>query len=214
MKIHTMPQRSPEWFQARAGLLTGSAAGDMLATIKTGEAAARRDLRTRLVTERLTNSPQEDTFINAAIQRGIDCEPLALQAYARITGELPELAGFCAHDTILAGCSPDAHVGDWHTLVSLKCPKSSTHLGYIKAGTFPSTYEPQMLHELWITGARAYDFLSWDDRFPERLQTFHVRVLRDDAKVDAYAAKAMAFLDEVQLETDGLLGWDVMKESA
>ena len=35
-------QRSPEWFRARSGRLTGSRAADMLATIKTGEAAARR----------------------------------------------------------------------------------------------------------------------------------------------------------------------------
>jgi len=46
------PQRSAEWFAARAGRLTGSVAADMLATIKSGEAAARRDLRTRLVGHR------------------------------------------------------------------------------------------------------------------------------------------------------------------
>ena len=31
-------QRSPEWFAARLGRLTGSVAGDMVATIKSGEA--------------------------------------------------------------------------------------------------------------------------------------------------------------------------------
>jgi len=34
-------QRVPEWYAARLGKLTGSVAGDMLARIKTGEAAAR-----------------------------------------------------------------------------------------------------------------------------------------------------------------------------
>jgi len=55
------PQRSPEWYAARCGRLTGSAAGDMLARLKgNGEAAARRDLRMRLVLEILTGLPQED----------------------------------------------------------------------------------------------------------------------------------------------------------
>ena len=47
-------QRTPAWFAARAGRLTASRAKDMLAAIKTGEAAARRDLRIQLVVERLT----------------------------------------------------------------------------------------------------------------------------------------------------------------
>ena len=47
-------QRSEPWFQARLGRLTGSRASDMLASIHKGEAAARRDLRSQLVLERLT----------------------------------------------------------------------------------------------------------------------------------------------------------------
>lgn len=212
--VHDMPQRSQEWYAVRAGKLTGSAAADMLATIKSGEAVAKRDLRVRLVVERLTGKPQESGYINADMQRGIDCEPLALAAYEVLTGELVTTCGFVSHDTHEAGCSPDAYVGDWDGLVSIKCPKSATHLSYLKAGTFPAAYVPQMLHELWITGAKYYDFISWDDRFPEWLQTFYVRVPRDEAAVAEYAAKAVAFLNEVQLEVDGLLGWSVLKESA
>lgn len=65
--------------RARVGLLTASCAGDMMATIKSGEAAARRDLRVRLVVERLTGVSQEDGFINAAMQRGIDKEADAFE---------------------------------------------------------------------------------------------------------------------------------------
>src|SRR5688500_8134096 len=50
MTIHDVDQRSYEWFALRAGRLTGSCAADMLATLKgKAEAAARRDLRLRLV---------------------------------------------------------------------------------------------------------------------------------------------------------------------
>ncbi len=190
-------QRSPEWFQARVGKLTGSVAGDMLATIKTGEAAARRDLKMRLVCERLTGQPQEDGYTNAAMQRGIDLEPAALIAYELLTGNMAIPTGFLAHKSLQAGCSLDGHIGDFEGIVSLKCPKSATHLGYLRSGAMPSSYVPQMLHELWITGAKWYDFMSFDDRMPEKHRLFYVRVPRDEAAVADYERKALEFLREV-----------------
>jgi putative phage-type endonuclease len=159
-------QRSPEWFAARLGRLTGSRAADMLSTIKTGEAAARRDLRMQLVCERLTNTLQEDAFINAAMQRGIDCEPLAFNAYEARTGNVAVRTGFLAHDDYLIGCSLDGHVGNFAGIVEMKCPKSATHLRYLRANVVPSDYLPQITHNLWVTGAEWCDFLSFDDRFP------------------------------------------------
>lgn len=197
-------QRSPEWFAARLGRLTGSRAADMLATIKTGEAAARRDLRTQLVCERLTGQLQEDVFINAVMQRGIDCEPLAFAAYEAQTGTLVERSGFLSHDVHMAGCSLDGHVGAFTGLIELKCPKSTTHLRYLRGGVVPSDYLPQILHNLWITGARWADFVSFDDRFPAELQLFIVRVERDAAQIADYEKKALAFLAEVDRETEAL----------
>ena len=195
-----MEQRTSDWFDVRLGKLTGSSAADMLATIKSGEAAARRDLRTRIVLERITGRGQEDGYVNAVMQRGIDLEPAAMAAYEMLTGQIALTCGFVSHDSMPAGCSPDGYVGEWQGLLSLKCPKSATHLGYLKSGVFPKDYEPQMLHELWITGAEFYDFLSFDDRFPDELQAFYVRVPRDEAAVQAYAVKAEAFLAEVDEE--------------
>src|SRR5690348_5803085 len=121
-------QRSPAWFAARLGRLTGSRAADMLATIKSGEAAARRDLRLQLVCERLTGAAQEDPFVNAAMLRGIECEPLAFAAYEARTGLLAQRTGFLAHTSIMAGCSLDGHIGQFDGLLEVKCPKSATHL--------------------------------------------------------------------------------------
>lgn len=200
-----VPQRSPEWYQARCGRLTGSRAAAMRATVKSGEAADRRDLRIQLACERITGLSQEDTYVNAAMQRGIDMEPAALAAYEAMTGNLAQTTGFLSHDTLQAGCSLDGHLGDYDTLVSLKCPKSATHLRYLRGGKFPSEHRAQMLHELWITGAQAYDFLSFDDRFPEALQVFYVRVPRDEADIAEYAREARAFLAEVDQEVAALL---------
>lgn len=200
-------QRSPEWFQARAGRLTGSRAADMLATIKSGESAARRDYRLQLVCERLTGQPQEDGFVNAAMQRGIDMEPFARSAYEAKTGNVAVQTGFLSHVTQGAGCSLDGHVDHFAGIVELKCPKSSTHLRYLRDGVLPKEYVPQVTHNAWIAGADWVDFLSYDDRFPSDLQVFYVRVLVKDLDLAGYEQSALAFLAEVDHEVNALRGW-------
>lgn len=197
-------QRSPDWFAARAGRLTGSRAADMLATIKSGEAAARRDYRMQLVCERLTGQPQEDGFVNAAMQRGIDMEPLAFAAYEAVTGNVAVRTGFLSHDKNLAGCSLDGHVDAFKGIVELKCPKSATHLKYLREGGVPKDYLPQLTHNAWITGCEWVDFLSYDDRFPPELQVFYVRVLAKDLDIPAYEAAALKFLAEVETEVNSI----------
>jgi YqaJ-like viral recombinase domain len=200
-------QRSPEWFQARLGRLTGSRAGDMLATIKSGEAAARRDLRTQLVCERLTHTLQEDGYINAVMQRGIDVEPQAFAAYEALTGNLAQRSGFLAHNTLAVGCSLDGHVGAFEGILELKCPKSATHLSYLRApGIVPAAHRAQIIHNLWVSGAQWADFLSFDDRFPPHLQTFLVRVERDEKELASYALAAALFLSEVEAELEVVNG--------
>ena len=195
------PQRSAEWFAARLGRLTGSRAKDMLATIKSGGwAAARLDYKLELVCARLTGRADEGGYVSAEMQRGTDLEPAAFAAYEARTGQVVHRSGFLAHDEHLAGCSLDGHVGDVAGIVELKCPKTATHLRYLRDGRVPSDHLPQILHNLWITGAAWCDFVSFDDRLPEALQLFVVRVERDDAAIAEYERKALAFLAEVDNE--------------
>lgn len=195
-------QRSEAWRIARAGRLTGSRAADMLATIKNGEAAARRDYKLQLVCERLTGYPQDDVFVNAAMQRGIDCEPLAFSAYESLTGSVVHRSGFLAHIEHQMGCSLDGHLDGFAGILECKCPKSATHLKYLRAGCVPPEHLPQLTHNLFVTGAEYCDFFSWDDRFPPPLQTFLVRVTRSDVDLKAYETAALKFLSEVQMELD------------
>lgn len=182
-------------------MFTASRAGDMMATIKSGEAAARRDLRVQLVCERLTGVSQENGYVNADMQRGIDKEADALMAYEALTGQLAQPVGFIAHDELLAGCSPDGLIGDVGGL-ELKCPKSATHLAYLRSKSVPKDYLYQMVHGLWITGAQWWDFVSFDDRFPPPLQVFHIRLQRNDTDVKAYEVMARAFLNEIDREVE------------
>lgn len=203
MRLHSVPQRSVEWFALRSGKLTGSTAKDMLASIKTGEAAARRDLRYRLVAERLSQSSQEDSYINAVMQWGIDHESEAIAAYEVATGNVVRSVGFCELEHIAAGTSPDGFIGD-AGLLSVKCPKTANHLRYIRESAEPSEHIAQNSHELWITDRQWIDFVSFDPRLPEELQLFIFRVQRDEARIENYGHKAISFLAEVDREVEAI----------
>lgn len=191
-------QRSPAWFQARLGRLTGSRAADMIATTQKGDpAAARRDLRLQLALERLTGRPQEDVFVSHEMRRAVALEPLAVAAYEARTGCFVQRSGFLAHQELAVGCSLDGHVGDFAGILEVKCPKSTTHLSYLEAGTVPLEYLPQIVHNLWVTGAAWCDFLSFDDRFPPHLQTHLVRYIRHEPEIALYMLTVAAFLSEV-----------------
>lgn len=193
-------QRSEMWFAARVGRLTGSSAAAMMTEIKSGEAAARRDLRVRLALERITGRAQENEFTTSALQHGIDTEPAALGIYEAMTGQILERTGFLSLDSVQAGCSLDAFVNGRKGIVEAKCPKSATHYEYLKTKQIPKPYRWQCLHNMWVSDAEWCDFVSYDDRFPEHLQYLCVRMERNASEILTYATAAGRFLAEVAVE--------------
>jgi putative phage-type endonuclease len=206
MKIHDVQQRTPEWHALRCGKVTGSAAHAILAIRKkgTGELAIRRDMRQRLVVERLTGIPANDLpYLPKDMQHGVDCEPEAFAAY-EAQGALVMRVGFVEHDELMAGCSPDGSVNDFEGLIELKCPSSAVHMEYLKADAIPEEYYAQLVHSLWITGAQWADFCSFDPRFPEPLRLFRKRLERSAVDLPAYELAVRLFLEEVDKEVHAL----------
>jgi len=205
-------QRSAEWHAARLGRLTGSVAGDMLATLKSGgEAAGRANLRIRLVLERLTGKSQERDFVSDAMQTGIDREGDAIAAYETVTGDGLLTCGFLSHLDLMAGTSPDAYMGDFDVLVSIKCRQPKAHWEFLRTGKVPADALAQLRHECWLTGAPEHHYVSYNPDFPERHR------LKIDvwsaAKLDLpeYEKKALAFLEEVDEELKAIDGWNALK---
>jgi hypothetical protein len=105
--------------------------------------------------------------------------------------------GFAVHTYIERfGASPDGFVGD-DGLVEIKCPNTSTHIGYMLAGIVPEEYEPQMQTAMACTGRKWCDFVSFDSRLPAHLQLFVRRLYRDDTRIAAIEGEVMQFLAEV-----------------
>ena len=204
--IIEVEQRTPAWFAARAGRLTGSVASEMLSRLKSGgESAARRDLKLQLAVETLTGTPMEASgFVSPAMQRGIDAEPLARGRYEAETGNLVRTTGFVIREDLAVGCSLDGDIRNFEGILEIKCPKSATHCQYLKDKRLPPDYVPQVTHNLFVTGAQWCDFVSFDDRMPAGLDFFMVRVQRDESAIAAYEAEVRKFLTEVQSEVGAL----------
>lgn len=207
--VHDVAQRGQEWFALRCGLLTGSSANDLIQERRkgTGELKARTDLRRRLVAERITNTCLDDLpFTPYDVQRGIDLEPMAFVAYEARTGRMAKRVGFLRHATLKAGASPDGGVNAWEGGLELKCPKATTHLGYIQDGVLPEEYRGQCLHGLWLTGAAWWDFCSFHPEFPAPHDLFCVRMVRDEAVIALYDKSVRDFLASVDQAVASLLG--------
>lgn len=189
-----MEQRSEEWFQARLGKVTASRVADVLAKIKSGESASRRNYKIQLVSERLTGERQE-TYVNQAMQDGIDREFYARERYVQQFGEVEEV-GFVKHPTLEAGASPDGLVGT-DGIIEIKCPMGSTHTETLMTQEVPSKYVPQIQFQLLVTGRKWCDFVSYNPMFPENLQVFVRRVFANKEYQQELEDEVKQFLKEV-----------------
>lgn len=123
-------QRTEEWYAQRCGKITASMVFDVCDRGAKGQTLkAYEDYKMQLALERLTGKP-EDSFTNAAMQWGIDTEPLAKEAYTLQTMQEVQDVGFLDHPTIPNfGASPDGLLVDMfgkplNKAIEIKCPTS------------------------------------------------------------------------------------------
>jgi putative phage-type endonuclease len=199
-----MNQGTQAWLADRVGHVTASRFKDVLAKIKTGEAAGRRNYRVQLVTERLTGNPTE-SYTNAAMEWGTATEPLARAEYESARSLMVDETGFLHHPEILwVGASPDGLIGA-DGGCEIKCPHQSTVHVETWDGGMPPEHRAQVQGTLWVTGRKWWDFISFDPRMPAGLRLYVERVERDDAYIAALAAEVAKFLDEVESMRERLL---------
>lgn len=189
-------QGTPEWRALRLGKATGSRICDVVAKGKAGApSASRKNYLAELVVERLTGVEIEG-FKSAAMERGNEVEAEARDAYAWRTGNEVEQVGFVDHPTIpMAGASPDGLVAPGGC-VEFKCPNTATHIDTLLKG-MSADHIPQLQGNLWMSGRRWIDFISYDPRMPPRMQLYVLRVRRDDDYIKTLEAEVRAFLKEV-----------------
>lgn len=203
MNVINHHQGTPEWLQARVGLVTASRVADVIAKTKSGPSASRAGYLGELVAERLTGVTAASAYQNDDMRRGIELEPDARFAYEVRQGQVVAECGLVLHPTMRAGASPDGLVGD-DGLVEIKCPRTHVHIEYLEGNRPPPKYVPQMAWQCICTGRAWVDFVSYDPRMPERLQLFVVRFVPDDAYLRELESEVSSFIAEIDSKVESL----------
>lgn len=197
MQVITAEQRSPEWFAARLGKATGSRFADVLAG---GKGLTRKAYAVQLALEIVTGK-QAEAFTSQDMQTGTEREPIARALYEAYSGNFVDEVGFCLHDTLPCGVSPDGLI-DQDGGLEIKCPKASTHAQYLSLPAEPSAYTAQIQGCMWVTGRAWWDFVSYHPDFPENAQLIVRKIKRDEAYIAKLGEAIKAFSNEVQAEVD------------
>jgi len=196
MPLIEVEQRTEQWFNLRRGWVTGSRVADVLASIKSGEAAARRNYRAELISVILTGERPE-SYVSKEMLHGIENEPFARAAYELKYDVTVDQAGFATHPRVdRFGASSDGYIGTTGVL-EIKAPNTATHIDYLLRNRLPPDYEPQMLAEMACAEREWADFVSFDPRLPADLQLFVKRFYRDEKRIAEIEKCVEIFLSEV-----------------
>ncbi len=186
----TEPQGSEAWLALRArGFITGSKAKDARDRLKNGtptgkcwtyayDTACQREGGTPLAQGQ-----------NAAMRMGTEQEPIARMKYEARTGEMVEEVGFAYTEDGKFGCSVDGLVGT-DGAIEVKTMVGSTTLFDALVGGDISEYRDQCLMAMWLLRLKWVDVGLWA---PDLSILRVIRVNRDEAEIDAFAADMVAF---------------------
>ena len=158
-----LEQGTPEWLEARAGILTASTIGQLITakTIRPAMNDRSRGLCQTLIAERITGHV-EPVYPNRAMTRGTLLEPEARRIYAEQTGRDVDEVGFARldTDTYTLGSSPDGLVSETGG-IEIKSPSAKVHVATVLSGAIPDYNRAQVQAFLHVTGRDWCDFISY-----------------------------------------------------
>ncbi|MBL6791369.1 MAG: YqaJ viral recombinase family protein [Methylophilaceae bacterium] len=184
-------QGSNEWFQQRLGKVTASVIHKLLSDKAT---ISRKLLLKSLVMERISGTPTRHVK-SSDMQRGLNLEPKAIEAYENQTQQKIVNVGFIAHPNIeMAGASPDGLIENMG-LIEIKCLNLHNHNQIIKSKKIPKQYFNQIQFQLACTKREWADFVAFH---PEADHILYIeRVYPDTNVIQWINDKVRIFLCEV-----------------
>ena len=199
MRIITKTQGDSDWLNARVGV-PSSSNFDKIVTTK-GEPSKQATKYLYTLAGESVAGAKEDNFQSQAMLRGIEMEAEAVSSYEVIKGVETQEIGFCLHDTMNVGASPDRLVGD-EGLLEIKCPIISTQVDYLVNGKLLQAYFQQVQGQLFVTGRKWVDLMSY---YPG-LNPLIIRVERDETFLAALDFELGIFLKELDRITEIIRG--------
>ena len=183
MKVYKeFDQQSGEWFRMKLGKVGGTDLKKLMST-------SNLDLMDELIGQE-GSGMHEETFTSAAMQRGIDMEPVVRKLFIKMHPEISiKEVGLCVSDEFPNNClSPDGLSECETVAIEIKCPSTKKHVKYLRQGGIHSDYKWQIVNYFFINPKleRLY-CISFDDRYkPKPYQEFVVT----RAEVEAHLAEA------------------------
>jgi hypothetical protein len=200
MKILDVVQGTPEWHIIRCGKPTASNFGKILTA--TGKAStSAQGYMDSLLADWLAGEPADAMEATFWMERGVETEDEARQAYSIITGREVQQVGFCMEDGERWGCSPDGLVGGDGGL-EIKCPKASTLISYYRSGC-PAEYRPQIQGCMMVTDRAWWDFMGYHPS----LRPLIVRVERDEQYIIQQREALEKFVMKMEEQKESLKEW-------
>jgi len=176
-KFIDIDQNTDEWFQLRAGKLTSSNLGKVMANYGKAFGEPAKKLAASIAVQQITGEPESSGYSNEHMERGHQQEPLARMLYENETFCDVTNGGFFESDFI--GCSPDGMVAD-DGVIEIKSVLSNVHFANIKRGGLDPAYKWQCIGNLMFTGRDWLDFISYCQTFPEGKRLYVHRIRRED----------------------------------
>lgn len=218
--IYDFPQRSPEWFAARAGVFTASefAPFYMEATTATAKKARLKHILKKIADGmeqdqwQIAEREREDRNMsyNQPVQRGIALENDAIMAYEIETGYTVQKVGFCVADYGGFGCSPDGLVEytggpTFSHGQETKVHWPDTHMAFMLDPAIFDEYHKFQVHgSMAVTGLREWHLWGWNPGLAPIL-----RVVKWDAFTDRLLDSLRGMVDEKnRIHAELVAKWD------
>lgn len=177
LKFVDIDQNTDEWFQMRAGKLTSSKLGVIMANYGKAFGEPAKKYAVSIAIEQLTGMAIESSYSNDHMQRGHDQEPIARMLYEEYMFCNVSKGGFFTSDFV--GCSPDGLINDCG-LIEIKSVIENIHFATVKRQSLDPSYKWQCIGNLMFTGRDWLDFVSYCSAFPEDKQLFVKRIWKDN----------------------------------
>lgn len=203
--IESVQQGSQDWLELRLGKVTASKFSDVMTNGRGNKpSVTAKSYMIKLVAEILRGEPMP-FFENEAMRWGTETEPQARAMYElKNNVDVKEVAFVELNDFV--GVSPDGLVGD-DGLLEIKCPNTETQIKRFLDGTgLPKEYEAQVQGQLWVTGRKWCDFVSFDPRIDVEASYIQTRVYRDEDYIAKLEEKVTAFVEEMKVMINTLTG--------
>jgi hypothetical protein len=147
----------------------------------------------QLAAARIGYDITKDISSLSAVEWGLENEWLAVETYCeRYLSDVKYPVEFQPHPDYAdsVGCTPDAYVGS-DGLIEVKCPDSNNHLDNVLDNKQLDDYFAQIQFQLWVTGRKWCDWVSFDPRAPEPIKLHVVRVERDETFISQLAERVI-----------------------